>query len=426
MSKILKQIEEEFKLLHDLYGELPIRDINTVTSKDLEKDLEIYGMFNIENAITEECFKKNTERIFDELYFHLFGNQEIKDNELYEQELKRIKSKYPNMKENLQKIATLTIWWNSKNGFGNSSFRFLFFQYTDNSPKFKIGNTNIEFSRNPFYRINIQLLSDIPKIWELLKGLYPHTNPMISWDSQKVRFQDTGIINKIGLSKTEKSTKPTITKRHNDVYFHEGKELDRVQAMLIKQSSNAISLGYVIFSHNKKIHELFSQYFNKSIKEGFSVIEDSELNKILDKYWRAPKEGFVIWKQHTVHYEAEATIDRKFKSTKQTIQNLREFSFRAVIGTHTPVELNTEELKQLAYLAEKGWQPEIYKNKKFNKGTSVYKNIVDFKSTQYLHPRKISEHENNILKETEKNYNNYDNYVKNLPKIIQEMYGIYN
>jgi hypothetical protein len=253
---------------------------------------------------------------------------------------------------------------------------------------------------------------------------------MVSWDSQKVRFQDTGKINKIGMSSISKATKPGMTKRHHDIYTYGGQEMDRIQAMLMFQAPHAIALGYVIFSNHPRVRALLRSYFGEE-RTNFGTVEDDYLNPILDRYWRAPRDGFVMWEMSTIHYEG-LPVDaghslRIFGGFKETPESLRAFSFRAVIGTHTPIGLTPRARRELCYLSEKGWLPEIYKHKHNNDNTPISRNLVNAKTTQYLKPRTMGEIEAAILQATIDGYTpaEVDAFVAALPPILREMYGIY-
>jgi ribonuclease HI len=414
----MSDIANEFKRLYRKYGELPIRSIKTVDIKQINQDLDIYGFCNVQGVIG---LKEYQTSIIQELNNHLFDGR-MDTNDEFQLELIRIKNKYPKFNDNEATLAAMTSWWNSSSGFGNASFRFLYYQFVDDAPKFQVGNQTIEFSYNPFHRLGIRWLAKNPRLWQILKQLHPNSLPMVSWDSAKVRFYDTGVVNKIGVSKRQ-ATKPVLTKRHRDVYVYNGKKIDRTQAMLIEQSPLAISLGHVLFSSQPTIQKMLQEYFSQAA--GFSSVEDDRLNPIFDKYWRAPLNGFVIWRQDTIHYEAVPTDDRRFASFTQPAENLREFSIRAAIGTHTPLDLSKNELCQLAFLSEYGWQPEIYKHKKFNRGKTVDYNVVNFKSTQYMVARKITRREEKILRQIKTDYSDYIDIVNRLPTELLEMYGIY-
>jgi hypothetical protein len=243
---------------------------------------------------------------------------------------------------------------------------------------------------------------------------------MVSWDSTKLRLYH------------KEATKPGLTKRHKDVYNYDGKELDRKQAMIIKQETGAISLGWVPFSHKKEIQEELQKYFNKS-PDKFSSVEDPELNKVIDKYWRSYDECFVIWEQQTIHYECSPLIMNDYliyNSFNQPIFNIKKLSIRVVIGTQQPKGLNNKQLKQLAIISEYGYTPAIYNNK--NKGTMIASNTVNKKTTQYRIAREPKITENEIYEKYKREYdeiidnNNIDIYIEKIPKVLKELYGIYN
>lgn len=425
-QELLTQISDRFDELYRRYGDGPIRTQKEIDENPriLHDDFHRYGYAVIDDALNDAAFKQNQQSIIQELSLHLFNVPNPFENLTFKEEYGRIEKKYPNLTDEEKILATLTCWWNSSNGFGNSSFRFLYLQFLANNPLIQIGETDIEFSRNPWHRHSLRLLYNHPKLWNILKSFHPEASqPMVSWDSQKVRFQDTGR----PLSKINKSTQPTLTVPHRDIYLNDGILIDRVQAMLISQSPNAISLGWVLFSHDSVIQKLSSMLLNKK-PDGFSTVTHQGLIDIMNKYWRAPLRGFVLWKQETVHYEGEPDVNRKLKEFKQTPQNLPLFSFRVAIGSHVPINLSQTERIQLAYLAEAGWCPEIYlKNKPHNKGTNVNYNVVNRKSTQYMVPRQLTPSEEQSLKSVTEDYStgSYATYIAGLPGLMKEFYGVY-
>ena len=408
-KKLLKQIATAFEEAYAKHGEPIARSISE--SDLIPTDLERWGMAIIKDPVSDGSWNNYLQLIACELSEHLFGYDDPFLNEEFNQEFSTVEKKFPNEETETQMLRSFGKWWNSSNGFGNSNFRFLFFQYQDDPPHFQIGKEDIVFSRNPFHRWNIRLLGSEPKLWEILKSFHPKEKAMISWDSAKIRINHP------------KATKAALTKRHRDVYNYEGHPIDRKQAMLIKQDPGAISLGWVIYSHLPKIQKLLAQYFGK-LPDKFSVVEDPELNKIIDKYWRATDGGFVIWEQPTIHYEAQptASVDyiSKFKSFTQPTSTNDLISIRVVIGTHQPHKLDQQELKQLAYLSEKGFCPAIYNNP--NKGTAVSVNTVNKKSTQWRKTRTPGTVESTELQNAEDNYKDLHFAIKD---IYKEMYGLY-
>jgi hypothetical protein len=74
-------------------------------------------------------------------------------------------------------------------------------------------------------------------MWHILKEFYPKSQKiMMSWDSQKIRFFDTGR----GKIPNKPPCKPAMTIRHHDIYEYGGDPLDRIQAMLMMQHQTAI------------------------------------------------------------------------------------------------------------------------------------------------------------------------------------------
>jgi hypothetical protein len=371
-----------------------------------------------------------------EFYRVVFGplpsNTSIKDfqnldNPVFTKELTRIKNKYKGVfkYEGEYVIAALTSFWNTTHGFGNCNFRFFYLQFMANDPKFKIDGIEkqIEFNYNPVHRHDVRLLEQCPEFWRIMQSMYDDPRVMMSWDSQKIRFYDTGR----GKVEGKQPGKPSMTLRHHDIYEYGGVAMDRLQAMLLMQQSNAISLGYVPFSKDKKIMGMVKEYMGYE-KSKFGSVEDPQLNKIIDKYWRTIQNGFVIWNQETIHYEGIPlghNFIRTYNFNSPEISHLSSLSFRAVIGVHTPIKLTQKALKQLCYLSEHGFLPEVYKNKKNNEGTPIHYNLVNAKGTQYLVPRQMTDVEKEILDTLQYDDQHVEEYINKLSPIVREIYGIY-
>jgi len=443
-SVLLEKIRHRFNDLYEAYGE-PTTNLFEETQQqslgaDIQNDLFVHG-------IHFTSFKKDSERHAKAYTTNLTAIVKVMHLFIYETEEQTAESElaYNTVEKSLKSLnftplelqfAGLCSKWNSKAGFGNSSFRFLYGQFIEKgmSPMFNIAGEDVEFAYNPFHNVNLDLLASLPEVFNSLKEIYTTSNPMISHDSQKARLYHSSF---------KEATAPTLTARHRDIYAKEdGTELDRKQAMIILERPHPkvtpISLGYVLFSNDGKIRKYLEKYFKKEFNNKFSTVEDPYLNPIFDKWWRSLRNGLVVWDQATIHYEGvpevcpsnpllyrlttrdsvtlpEATL------SKGPLHNshLAEPNFRAVIGTHTPYNLSQKDLITLASLAIQGWCPEIYtKNRPNNKKTKVDGNVVNHKSTQYAVPRK--------LKAMEKHKPDVDeDVVMQLPKIYREFYGIY-
>jgi hypothetical protein len=422
-NSLLQQIQARFEELYRIHGELPLRSLADVIAHPnlIKEDFETYGFGVIQDALRMEPFERNQRNLIRELSLFIFNTEDPFKNADFVIDYERIRKKYPRLSELDQQLASLSSWWNSTTGFGNASFRFIYFQFLNENPRFQIGSEDIEFSHNPIHRWSLRLMEEHPELWTILKSFHrPEEHPMISYDSQKIRFFDMGR----PLSKISKATKPLLTVPHRDVYMNDGVVINRVQAMLIHQDPNAISLGWILFSHDPIIQQLTSLLLTKKI-EGFSTIKNERLIEIMKSYWRAPA-GFVVWNQETIHYEGIPSSDRKLQAFEQTPVSLCRFSYRIAIGTHIPIRLTTESLYQLAYLCENGFCPEIYlKNKPNNRGTNVALNVVNRKTTQYMVPRAKTFAEIASLQNINYTPETINQTITALPPIIREFYGIY-
>lgn len=444
MKRYASKIEERMKELHDTYGEPTHNTFKESGSFsldiDIQKDLGVYGVhftsFEHGSHRQKRIYNENLKSVVKLMHLFIYETEE---------ETPESKAALAHVTKTLKALnftdlelqfAALCSKWNSKAGFGNSSFRFLFGQFIDKnlSPKFTIAGQAVEFSYNPFHQINLDLLASIPEIFTSFKELYPESNPMISWDSQKARFMHSSF---------KDATAPTLTGRHRDIYAKDdGTELDRKQAMVILERPNPkttpISLGYVLFSNDHKVRKYLAKFFKKEYNK-FSSVDHPLLNPIFDRYWRSLKNGLVVWDQSTIHYEAvpeelpgnrllyriatdkDGTPYPEASQSKGKLHNehLPEPNFRAVIGTHTPYKLSRDDLLSLASLSLQGWCPEIYThNRPNNKRTVVDGNVVNHKTTQFAVPRKVKKMEEKAPKIDH-------SLVLALPKIYQEFYGVY-
>lgn len=410
-KSLLEQIEQALESAYLKYGEPKALSLKNLTPEQAKKDLATWGLVVIKDPIKKDKWDVYKQLLAVELSEHLFQIPDPMKNKEYKEEFKLMKATYPTTNMGTLMLKSFAKWWSPKYGFGNSNFRFLFFQAENEPISFKIGDNDIFFSRNPIHRWNLRLLASEPKLWEILKSFHPPNKAMISWDSTKVRINH------------KDATKPQLTQRHRDVYNYEGKAIDRKQAMLIQQEEGAISLGWVIFSHLPKIQKLISKYLDKT-PDKFSIVEDPDLNKILDKYWRSTEGGFVIWEQQTIHYEGQPTelsnYFAKLKSFSQPKDTNYLISIRAVVGSHQPFNLSDEELEKLAFLSEKGLCPAIYDNP--NKNTNISVNTVNKKSTRWKQKRDQGAVE---LEELKLAREKFEDAPLSDKKIYREMYGIY-
>lgn len=444
-SGLLQKIRAEFERLHQQYGEPIAYTLEKATPALAKTSLQKWGVFYIRDAITAEELEKNRKRLVIELSMHLFGMADPSRNPLFKKRLARIQTKYPKKSLSKQQLMALSCWWNSANGFGNSNFRFLYYQFLDKKdiPKTMIAGQPLLFERNPFHRHNLRLLASSPKLWEILTGLHAYkqvnsgqyTAPVVSWDSVKVRFYEGG--NKSGDT-TCKPTKPALTARHRDIYDYvdvdemgvkKTRRLDRIQAMILDQEMGGILLGYVIFSQHPTIQKLIAEYLGVNNPRGFAagLTEHPELCEILDKWWRAPRNGFVIWKQETFHYEGLPKpgneMFKRLASFTQPANALDKLSMRWVIGTHMPVHVTKTDMKKLAVLAELGYQPLIY-NSQWNRDHPAHYNVVNTKSTQWKKTREPTTYERNQWTAAKQFIGKPDQYLHTLDPLIREMYGI--
>ncbi len=439
-TSLIQKIDQKFQKLFNKHGYPPIHTIDNIDQQICLDNLKIYGVYIVE-AFDQSIYINYIEQLCYQLYSIIFdiyldpqtSTFDYFTHNDYVLEYHRMKKKYKDVFDHHSELvlATLCNFWNSSSGFGNSSFRFIYMQFLDNNPTFNIDAIGkpIEFNLNLIHRFNIRLLASYPQIWQLFKSIYGDHKPIVSWDSTKVRFQDTGKINGVGMSKITKATATTTTTRHHDIYDD---DIQRIQAMIIMQHKDAVSLGWTMFSNNPKIRSYIKEYLGSEYK-GFHSINDPELSNILDKYWIAPHQGFVMWDQATYHYEGVVVNNdcnmRIFGGIKASPDQLRRFSILAAIGTHVPTELSSIALKQLCFLSEKGWLPEVYiHDKKNNLHTSIIKNMVNVKSSQWKKPRTIKPNEKEQLMHVAATYHtndSIDQFIGTLDPHILNMYGIY-
>jgi hypothetical protein len=426
-KNILAEIEKQFDELFVKYGYPEIRKLDT-NIDIIKNDMETYGLCILEQPFDgdNDCLTNVLRNYIKELSLHLFGIANPMDNQKFCEIYDICKNKYNNFSQEEQILASLSYWFNSSNGFGNCSFKFMFFQYTDNNISAKINKEKVFLDRNPFHRHNLEFLLHQPILWDILKKLHSNETeikPMVSWDSGKIRFYD----------KKSKATKPVLTRRHRDVYRVNDISIDRIQAMLVMQHTGAVSLGWSMYSHNNVIQKLIYRYLKKE-PNNFAIMTDEALAKILDKYWISFNKGFVIWKQETFHYEgmcsdiANNEFLYRLQSFTQPPTALDKFSFRFCLGSQIPINLNKKELKRLAIIVSHGYQPSIYGDK--NKNNKYGYNTVDKKTTQYKIPRNQTDYElceldklKNVLKSSN-SINEYISELDNTNPLLLEMFGI--
>lgn len=411
---LLHKIKAKFRYYEEKYGQPPTYTNADMKPKDMQESLRKFGIFYCKDPVSNDALDEAREAIIVEMSMHIFNTDDPMTNTDFASKYKEIKKLYPDVPKDKRILMTLSCWWKPEFGFGNSNFRFLYYQYMEkeDTPVFDIGDKPLYVERNPYHRHNLRLMESNPKLWKMLRASHKTGQVVLSWDSAKVRFYDSRVC---------KSTKPAMTPRHRDIYG----DLDRTQAMILDQEPGSVLLGFVIFSHHRSIQKLIAQYLDMEPK-GFSkgLEQHPELAEILDKYWRAPRKGFVIWNQGTFHYEGVPTDTTKRLKRLKTVsgdsESLRHLSIRWVIGTHVVHKIDKQDLRKLAILSEAGYQPLIY-NSQWNKGHPVQKNVVNTKFTQWKHPRKPTKWE---LRELRRAKRNLKKDRLDLNKLELAMYGI--
>ena len=288
--------------------------------------------------------------------------------------------------------ASLDAWnefRNSKNGFGNPGFGFVQKQFTarTETPTTSIGGEEVFMAHNGVWStVNLPLLEANIHTTALLLAL-THWNGQVSIDSAKYASNPR--------PKPKKQTQQGLTPPHVDIYT-EG-EIERVQALIVDEA--AVKLGFVVGSHRlaKEIGEAAN--VNLSTASGYVGLGSNEaLKEAFTAGWLAPPpRSLVIWKSGVVHFEATSKPGSKqahvFSSWSDQANAPR---FRAVVGTHMPVNLEQADLVKLAVLGERSLIPDFY-NGINSKATKLYPNIVNRKSTQYLVARTVSASERKMI-----------------------------
>ena len=130
-NSLLQQIQARFEELYAQHGEVPLRALADVVSNPniLKEDFNTYGFGVIQDALKPDAFERNQIALIRELSLFIFNTENPFENEDFVADHQRIVKKYSNLSESDQIIGTLSGWWNSSSGFGNSSFRFIYSQF---------------------------------------------------------------------------------------------------------------------------------------------------------------------------------------------------------------------------------------------------------------------------------------------------------
>ena len=393
--------------LTELSREFPFRsfDISRINTSD---DIELVkrfrddcGMVFLTNATSGSSFehaKQNYVRAFTEMFKY-----DLTDDQLAQVDIDDVNS--------------INQFRSPKFGAGNASFAYLNKQYTELSGTFNtlIDGDNTYLALNSVHSmVNLPLLTENPHTAAVLMAC-THPKGMISWDSAKYASNPK--------PKPKDMTKQDLTKFHFDKYGGGGIG-QRVQVIIVHEG--AVKLGYVPFTHRSDVQALIRKSLSKPKlydREGFIGTNEPYLTAVLQDFMVAPDtNSMVIWSETVIHAEAQFNTPNPlgyctFKSRKDVANSER---FRFVVGMHQPVGLSDAALVKLASLCEGNLIPDFYFS--HNKGTKVWDNIKNGKSTQYKQPRVISKREredaNDVIEKADKDT------LEAMPPLKKHLYGI--
>jgi hypothetical protein len=291
---------------------------------------------------------------------------------------------------------------NSKNGFGNSSFAYVYKQFTapNLTPSAEIGGERVLFSHLPVqHKVLMRLMCEgAPRRTAILLALSSTPEKtMMSWDSVKVA----------GGRKTTTMTAQERTIEHIDEYGAKYGDRTRRIQVNINDDQDSAKLCFVPFTRDTEVRLLICALLEKPdffAQHGFKRIagdKADDLIRVLDEFAVAPPPlAMVLWASGIVHYEASTSPPTRqgdvlpcFSSRKLRASDRR---LRFVVGTHTPT-LSTPVLQRLAVACVRGVVPDYNRNANRDCAPNVYENIMNGKTTQFLRARVISDSERTII-----------------------------
>jgi hypothetical protein len=397
MTNKYDELDATFKQLEKNRGNI-LFDMDEIKTPEhinkIKNMLEVHGLIIIKNAISDVSVDNLRDNIADAAIKMIGEGHSLEEHNLWKQDLMEINK-----------------FRNPKSGLGNSSFGYFFKQPYEDTLTTTISNETLYVTQNYGYQVNLNLLLDNKHTTAVLLALTHPKGGMVSWDSFKLANNPK--------PKPAKMTKQTLTACHIDMY---NDDADRYQAIISIEEK--IKLGFVPDSINENVKKQICSILNKKnfYSNGFKSISDKKLIDVFNKYVIAPPSGsLILWKSGTIHYEAEFENNYdtlcKYISSKNLFDELR---VRCVVGLHKIVNLDNNEIIELARLAENGIIPEVYGH--INKNNKIYNNIMSSKTTQYKIKRKISDNEKNIMLHT---INNKDHTIFNdMSNLKKYLYGI--
>lgn len=310
----------------------------------------------------------------------------------------------------------------TKHGFACIRFGALF-QHpapSEEHPIFKLGpseSDSIKMTQLPWYRNNIQMLSEMKPVTEFLLSAFRGDRddfPVCAPDSAKIICE----------------AKPELTKPHFDLY-----PIDRVQIVL--NSDDSIKLAFIPRSHTKEFRDTLDRILSiiddaagrkrrclsNSNKEGFVAIPDYPvlINALRRMAIAPPINSIVAWRQRTIHMEIGTfkynETDLFYRYMDNHTSHQRRIRF--FIGLHFySQDITREDRIRLGLIAKRhGLVPEMYFGE--NKGSKINPHIVCKKSSQYLKRRQPDPEEKPRLQAYCDESYTEDDLIREIPDPLQ-------
>lgn len=316
---------------------------------------------------------------------------------------------------------------NSRSGCGNVGFAYLYKQFTDAGDAVVLpmpGDECVRLAHLPVHHVVLMRLmcENAPRRTALLLSLSEtpeHT--MISWDSVKVA----------GGPPHRRMTKQDRTVEHIDEYgTRYGHRTRRLQA-IINDDKDPMKLCFVPFTQDTEVRRLIAalleqpDFFKQHGFKRISGERSRDVIAVLDKFAvAAPPLAMVAWVSGVVHYEAvtEQGADELLPRFHSRQNRTKDRRLRFVIGTHTPT-MSEKVCKRLAVVAARGAVPDYNRNLNRDCAPTVYENIMNGKSTQFLKPRQIGEYERAVMERAVSDEGVEEEWMM-LPPLYKHCYGV--
>ena len=183
-----------------------------------------------------------------------------------------------------------------------------------------------------------------------------------------------------------------LTVAHVDIYGSEKHDINRYQGMAFGLDEGHVRLCFLQYSNHPEVMALINKIAERDIyaNKGFSKLPLDIVPDIVECFdqvgcivFGKPRD-VIMWSSGIIHLEMHGTAgdDVLLKKTMTTPTTTERYA----IGTHTPVGLTQQDLREIGYMAHKGVFFHPYASVQ---SEVVLANSVHRKSTMWTTPRPV-------------------------------------